>query len=127
MKPALDWLDRDTVIAPHMALCLDEATYLAAAQHCKVKDPALWLASRNVASVHTWSVEGQLICVVCLNPEIEADPIGVAGALVHEAVHVFQRLCDSIGEHAPGNEFEAYSIERIAKQLMRSYVRQMAA
>lgn len=68
-----------------------------------------------------------LTCVVCLHPDalIAADPIQVACTLVHESVHIFQRLCDSIGEVCPSREFEAYSIERIAEQLMREFVRRM--
>jgi hypothetical protein len=65
------------------------------------------------------------MCVVCLHPDsATADPIQVACAIVHESVHVFQRLCDSIGESAPSREFEAYSIEHFSECLMREFVRQ---
>jgi hypothetical protein len=121
------WLDRDTVHGPYMALCLTEEAFLAAARHCKVSvAPGEWLdLSRNVAVLHTWQRGSKLMCVVCLHPDSQtADPIEVACALVHESVHVFQRLCDSIGESEPSREFEAYSIERIAERLMREFVRQ---
>ncbi|MBC7602789.1 MAG: hypothetical protein H7255_09040 [Ramlibacter sp.] len=120
------WLDRDTVLAPHMTLCLNEQQFLAAAKHCKLKRPDQWLdVAKQKACVHTWEANDKLTCVVCLHPDsIKSDPIDVACMLVHEAVHVFQRLCDSIGEHTPGREFEAYSVERIAEQLMRDFVKQ---
>lgn len=123
----LRWLDRDTVRAPHMVLCLTEGAFLAAARHCKVPNPGEWLdEKKNKAVVHTWEREGKLTCVVCVHPEAaKGDPIEVAAALVHESVHVFQRLCDSIGEDQPSREFEAYSIERIAETLMRDFVRQV--
>lgn len=124
------WLDRDTVRAPYMALCLTEKAFLAAAKHCKVPVVAgEWLTpDRHTAVVHTWKKDGLLTCVVCVNPAaIGADPIQVASSLVHEAVHVFQRLCDSIGEANPSREFEAYSIEHIAERLMREFVRQTTA
>jgi hypothetical protein len=122
----LRWLDRDTVRGPYMVLCLSERAYLAAARHCKVPDPDPWMdEKRNVAVLHTWESEGKLTCVVCLHPDArDADPVDVACSLVHESVHVFQRLCDSIGESSPSREFEAYSIERIADRLMREFVRQ---
>lgn len=125
--PKLKWLDLDTVRAPYMVLCLSEAAFLAAARHCKVPvAPGEWLdEKRNTAVVHSWEREGKLTCVVCVHPDAaKADPIHVAVTLVHEAVHVFQRLCDSIGESEPSREFEAYSIERIAERLMREFVRQ---
>lgn len=122
------WLDRDTVRAPHMTLCLSEKEYLAAAKHCGIADPGKWMdEARQKAVVHTWECGGILSCVVCLHPDTPkaVDQIEVACTFVHEAVHVFQRLCDSIGEDAPSREFEAYSIERIAESLMREYVRRM--
>uniref|UniRef100_A0A6M3M7U0 Uncharacterized protein n=1 Tax=viral metagenome TaxID=1070528 RepID=A0A6M3M7U0_9ZZZZ len=122
----MKWLDRETVRAPHLALCLSEQDFKRAARHCKVPDPGVWLEmGRHKALVHTWESGGLLTCVVCLHPDsVLADPIDVACTLVHESVHVFQRLCQSIGEDRPSMEFEAYSIERIAERLMRDFVRQ---
>lgn len=123
---ALKWLDRDTVYAPYMALCLSEREFLAAAKHCKVSNPGEWLdLKRQKACIHTWEKDGSILCLVCMHPDsANADPIEAASTLVHESVHAFQRLCDSIGESEPGREFEAYSIERIAERLMREFVRQ---
>lgn len=124
----MNWLDRDTVRTPHMILCLAEDEYLRVAEHCNVPRPDHWLdESRQAACVHTWESEGALTCVVCLHPEtlIAVDPIQVACTLVHESVHIFQRLCNNIGETHPSREFEAYSIERIAEQLMREFVRRL--
>lgn len=120
------WLDRYTVMAPHMALCLDEADFLRAARHCNVANPDTWLEpEKHKACVHTWERKGGLTCVVCVNPDaLAADPIQVACALVHESVHIFQRLCDNIGEDQPSREFEAYAIERISEELMREFDRQ---
>ena len=122
------WLDRGTVKAPYMALCLTEADYMKAAKHCKIPMPDRWMdMDKHQGVTHAWETSGKLICIVCLHPDaIKADPIEVAGVLVHEAVHVFQRLCDSIGEDAPSREFEAHSIGNIAERLMREFVRQTA-
>jgi hypothetical protein len=122
----MKWLDRHTVRAPHIALCMSERDFQQAARHCKLKDAGSWMEEgRHKAVVHTWENGGQLTCIVCLHPDAaNADPIDVACTLVHESVHIFQRLCDSIGEHQPSAEFEAYSIERISESLMREFVRQ---
>ena len=123
MKPR--WLDRGTVRAPHTILCLSQAEYMRAARHCKMQNPGVWMdEERQQALVHTWESNGLLTCVVCVHPDAaSADPIEVACVLVHESVHIFQRLCESIGEDSPSREFEAYSIERIAERLMREWVR----
>lgn len=58
---------------------------------------------------------------VLVGRHVPENPIGVAGMLVHEAVHVFQRYCAYIGEHEPSKEFEAYAIERIFTNLANEY------
>ncbi|CAB3905298.1 hypothetical protein LMG2828_04716 [Achromobacter piechaudii] len=121
----MKWLTRDTVRAPHLLLCLTEAEYARAVRHCAVRSPEGWIdEERQTACVHTWEKDGSLVCVVCLaSDSLEQDPVAVILTLVHEAVHVFQRLCDSIGENHPSREFEAYSIERIAEALICEYQR----
>lgn len=47
-------------------------------------------------------------------------PWGVADFIVHEAVHVWQQICNIIGEDKPSKEFEAYSIQRIAFELAKA-------
>lgn len=46
----------------------------------------------------------------------------VYALLVHEAVHIWQRWCLDAGEVAPGDEVEAYSIQRIALDLFGAYL-----
>lgn len=41
--------------------------------------------------------------------------------LVHEAVHIFQRVCNYIGEDKPSDEFEAYCIQAISQELMYAW------
>lgn len=123
------WLDAQAVRLPRMVLCLELAEFLAVAATCGVAQPGSWIdLDASLAEVHTWEVNGDLVCVVCLHPDcVGGDPIQVACVLVHEAVHVFQRLCTSIGEVTPSKEFEAYSIEHISEALMREFARRMEA
>lgn len=48
-------------------------------------------------------------------------PDVTANLLVHEAVHVWQDLCESIGELAPSSEFEAYTVQHMTAELFRAY------
>ena len=63
-------------------------------------------------------------CIVTLRDTAGRDPVTVAGLLVHEAVHIWQRYRESIGERTPSHEFEAYSIQWISQELMFAYVSQ---
>jgi hypothetical protein len=43
------------------------------------------------------------------------------GLLVHEATHVWQHICESIGETKPSVEFEAYAMQSIVSNLLTAY------
>jgi len=51
----------------------------------------------------------------------DREPAATVNLLVHEAVHVWQDLCEGIGEHAPSSEFEAYTVQHISAELFRAY------
>lgn len=131
MKPAR-WLDRDLLVGPYLCLCLSEAAFKATMDHMEVpegKRPRRWVTSD--ACVHIFDSGAlekvdSMCCVVCIDgAEAKGrDPVAVAGLLVHEAVHVFQNWSESIGEHQPSSEMEAYSIQAISQRLMWSFKEQ---
>lgn len=43
--------------------------------------------------------------------------------LVHEAVHVWEDMCEAIDERKPSSEFMAYGIQVIAFELFKAYER----
>lgn len=47
--------------------------------------------------------------------------IEIYGLLLHEAVHIWQRIKLRMGEEHPSKEFEAYSIQHIAQDLFYMY------
>jgi hypothetical protein len=72
------------------------------------------------ATTHMFeSAEGGTIAVVSMVP---SDDVLVDYALiVHEAVHVWQAICEEIGETSPSSEFEAYSVQSICYNLFTIY------
>lgn len=59
--------------------------------------------------------------VVQLGDTSGRDLIEVYGLLLHEGVHVWQRVKTLMGEREPSTEFEAYSIQAIAQDLFEMY------
>lgn len=83
-----------------------------------------WPKTTNAAGYTQWMknhTTGQGVIIVCVFPSAECDALEVFMTLVHEAVHVWQFLCDQIGEKDPGIEMEAYGIENITRGLIEAY------
>jgi hypothetical protein len=122
------WIDRVLNIGPYLTLCLSEAQYNRLLDEIDVPpyDRDCWVSESCVATAHRFTTaDGQRIAVICLDEKPMADsPIDVVAMLVHEAVHVWQRHCEFIGESKPGIEIEAYGIENIVRGLLVEYCRQ---
>lgn len=59
--------------------------------------------------------------IVQIDDTSERTIVEVFGLLLHEAVHIWQRTKQRMGESEPSKEFEAYSIQRIAQDLFEMY------
>lgn len=75
-----------------------------------------WVGPGGQACVWRWPEDRFM--VVCVDRNSQLTDIGTTSLLIHEAVHVFQRSMDGIGEKKPSREFEAYAIQRIAMDLL---------
>lgn len=65
--------------------------------------------------------EEQGIAIVCLKEELPLTTEEIYSLLVHEAVHLWQAHCRWLGEDKPGEETEAYAIQKIAGELIKEY------
>lgn len=126
----LNWLERYTVVAPHLLLAGDEATYRAACAYLKDPWPTQWIPDHGGAMTHTFYTDGKLSCVVGLDVAAAAareDQVPVIGLLAHEATHVAQILFRNIGEDKPSDELYSYTVQSILQQLLWEYIRQKEA
>lgn len=57
----------------------------------------------------------------CLVTVAARPPLNTAALLVHEAAHVWQDICEGIGEARPSSEFEAYALQNIVEDLFTAY------
>lgn len=127
MKKA-KWLDRRIACpGPYLALCLDIPSFNHACKHIGVQPPDFILNAWSQATANTFRSDKGLAVIVCLRDWYNANPIEVAGLLVHEAVHIWQEYAENIGEHNPGKEQEAYAIQAISQELMQSFADQVKA
>ncbi len=119
------WLDRALVRAPmYIALCTSEEAYLKFMRGSTIPkaewDP--WIPARPGAVVHFFRTDkGDMQAVVCMKRVPGIVRIQYDAMLVHEAVHIWQRAREELGENAPSSEFEAYAIQNISTQLLKAW------
>lgn len=69
--------------------------------------------------------KGTVTCLVTISEDHDkgdlSNGLNITSILAHEATHVFQHLCDKIGEYKPSDEFEAYFIQNIYGDLADAY------
>ncbi len=120
----LNWLDRELVCAPHLILCGSEEEYLEVMKYLKCKYFDRWLTPGCHGKTHTLESGSKVTCIVCIDfNDAKKETLScVIGLLVHEAVHVWEVLCDHIGESKPSSEFQAYSIQIIAQRLISDFL-----
>lgn len=123
------WLNRHLIVLPfYLALVVSEEQYYRECQELQapIEDQGCWIPEGSDACTTYLpkcagaAGESFKTVIVAIRQKVQ-DGIVTAGLLTHEAVHVFQRYCELVGENAPSREFEAYSIQWIAQCLMWSY------
>ena len=125
----MSWLSRVLISGPYLALVLSEKEFDKALRDMGIKkgDGPDWIKTPQADATTHWMEhkDGNSACIVALRQKEGVSGIQIAAMLMHEAVHVFQRYCAHIGEHEPSAEFEAYSIQAIAQNLMYAYAERM--
>lgn len=122
-------LDRWLMYMPvAYGLCTSEAEYERELKRIKAVRVNPFLNKHAGATTHFFDrddapglVDCELLAIVCIHHRKDMDPIRVAALLCHEAVHIFQWCCAQIGEKEPSDEFQAYSIQWVAQELMFAY------
>lgn len=128
------WCDRYPLAFPFdYCLVTTEDAYYEECRRIGISRPAQgqpWVDENANATTSYFSAEQAAkskrpAVIVWVGPRVKKTSIQTAALLVHEAVHIFQHFCEYIGETAPSKEFEAYSIQWIAQELMEQYASQV--
>lgn len=120
------WLDRSLFRSPlYYALCTSQRLYDKELKRMKLgSQPGILNDHSGATTNFMQNVDGKQCAIVCLfNHSYDYEQI--ASLLAHEAVHIFQRIRENIGESSPSAEFEAYSIQAITQNLLYEYKRQV--
>lgn len=110
------------------ALCVSKKQYRATLKHLGLRDPGdAWVTDGKSATTHNWDADetGGPASIVCIADWKGRAMSQIAGLLVHEGVHIWQAARDSMGEHKPSSEFEAYAIQGISQELIEMFEQAM--
>lgn len=125
MKPTIKFCGTELIRSKvNYALCLDSKKFYAQLKAKGVDDPPLFISQGfNSATTHFFEGDFSWVCLVCMDlvKSLAHTPIEIAGLLVHEAVHIWQKDCELRGEEEPSKEYEAYAIQIISQNLMWQY------
>ena len=120
----MKWLNRTLVTSPYCyGLCLTEKEF-----HKELRKLGVPLHSfpehtkyASGASTHYLESGDDKVAIVCLGNTRGYTKEQIHALIAHEAVHVWQAICDELGETSPSIEFEAYSLQQITQNLLTSY------
>jgi hypothetical protein len=62
--------------------------------------------------------------IVRIDPRRPPSSIGTASIVAHEAVHVFDSICEAMGEEEPSEEFQAYCVQWLVQNFLEIYEEQ---
>lgn len=122
------WCDTTLVDSPiQVALCMSEKQYKKEMKRAGIENYSPFLLNEHVnATVHFYTdKEVRYLAVVCIGDTKGRQYETVAGLIIHESVHVWQRAKRHLGEHEPSDEFEAYAVQRISQGLLMEYRRHL--
>lgn len=122
----MKWLDRTLFRSPyHIGLCTSEKAFKRELKRLGVpKDQRPPFISEGAhATTHTFenTAKHGLAAIVCMRRNKGVSLADHHSMLVHEAVHVWQKVRTFIGERSPGDEFEAYSVQFISYVLFEAF------
>lgn len=125
----MKWLNRSLFVSPiYYGLCTTEQEFHRELKKLKVprSDWPQYVgldqnSSSDATTHHIEHANGNKICIVCIGKTKGYSQQQIHALLVHEAVHIWQKIRTEIGETRPSSEFEAYAIQRISQSLIEAF------
>ncbi|MDP1817983.1 MAG: hypothetical protein Q8K92_26255 [Leadbetterella sp.] len=90
----------------------------------KKKNRPAFNASGTGATTHFIERNGiKIAAIICMDEKHKKDytKAQIVGLITHEAVHVWQEIKVSMGEHDPSSEFESYSVQMLTQRIFEAY------
>lgn len=100
--------------------CPDERAWYRELKRLGINAPRSYPTTDGACS-HLENAKDNNHCSIVTIRETKHSARVKIGLITHEAMHVWRAMRESIGEHAPSAEFEAYSLQHITQNLIAAY------
>jgi hypothetical protein len=112
------WCDRGWM--PHYyGFCPDEAAWKRELKRLGVPNEPYPTSAGRCTTLE--NAKDKNHCSIVTISDEKQPALQKVGLIVHEAMHIWRAIRESIGEHSPSQEFEAYSIQMITQNLIAAY------
>lgn len=120
------WCSRSIITSPiYFTICTSEKIMQAELKRLKIKDSFPHVSPGADATTQFFRNDNENeIAIVCFYDYRNHSTERNHALIVHEAVHIWQKIRDDMGEDKPSAEFEAYSVQMIAQELFLEFKRQ---
>lgn len=109
----------DFIPFPRFTLVKNERDFSRVLKEVVCKDHPPFVLDGKHATVHEFVSLGETSMVVCVSLPKNAKDYAVYSLLAHEAVHIWQKVEQMMGEQDTSREFEAYAVQFICKNLFK--------
>jgi hypothetical protein len=119
-KDRVIWCDR-SFFPVHFGFCPNEAAWVREMRLLGIKDEPYPVSDGKATILEH---KGEVAAIVTLSQkDRQFSKESVFGLIAHEAVHVWQKVREEMGEDRPSTEFEAYAIQHIFVHLAAAYAK----
>jgi hypothetical protein len=102
------WIDKGWQPV-YVGFCPNKKAWDTEMKKFGVDDPPEYPDSDGRTTIFVNDKSGDSMILVTLNYDENRELLEVIGLIAHEATHVFDYICEMIGEDEPSKEFKAYS------------------
>ena len=114
------WIDRGWQPV-HLGFCPSKKAWDTVMKEFNIIDPPEFPTSSGFTQFLCNEITGDALVLVSLNNDDKQPLLNIIGLIAHEAVHVFDFICEHINEDEPSKEFKAYSIQMITMELLEAW------
>jgi hypothetical protein len=124
MTDKVVWLNNHGGCFPFTyGFCPNERAYKRAVKKLGIQNPPPYPKTDGTTMELARGDDEKLALVFIGADDLKSSPLAIFALLVHEATHVFDLLCVSMGERDPSAEFKAYTVQMFAFLLIGAYIR----